>query len=159
MGAAFPELYKLVRVAAPQAAGSLTATDYICTKNANKVWFIISHSGASDNDMTFSFVEATEVAGTTTAAVTATSRIWSDIDAGASSDTLVAQTAAASFLIDTTTDVTCLAVLEWDPRQHTDGYDCINVVCDAGHASNFVEVLAVIEPRYAANQPPTAITD
>ena len=70
MGAALPELYKIVRVAAPQAAGSLTATDYICTKNANKVWFIISHSGASDNDMTFSFVEATEVAGTTTAAVT-----------------------------------------------------------------------------------------
>jgi hypothetical protein len=159
MGAAFPEKYKILKVTTVQHANTLTTMDYICTKNANKVWFIIQHDGAADDDMTFSFVEATEVAGTTTAAATATSRIWSDIDAGTSSDTLVAQTAAASLLVDTTTDVTALVVMEWDPRQHTAGYDCISLVTDAGHANNFVAVLAVVEERYAANQPPSAIID
>jgi hypothetical protein len=154
---ALPELYKIAKVTTVQHANTLTTTDYISTKNANKVYFLIAHDGAADDDMTFSFVEATEAAGTTTAAVTATSRIWTDIDAGTSSDTLAQVTAAASNLVDTTTMVTALVIMEWDPRQHTAGYNWISLITDAGHANNWVFACVFIEERYRADQPPTVI--
>jgi hypothetical protein len=154
---ALPELYKITKVTTVQHADSLTTTDYISTKNANKVYFLIIHDGAADNDLSFSFVEATEAAGTTTAAVTATSRIWSDIDNGTSSDTMAQETAAALWLLDTTTDLTAMAIMEWDPRQHTAGYNWISLITDAGHANNFVAAVVFVEERYRADQPPTVI--
>jgi len=146
-------------MAAPVAANAATY-DYICCKNAHKVWFVIQHyGGGGDTDLVLSLKEATDVAAGTSAAVTATFPIWSDIDAGTASDGLVRQTDAANYTIDTGAGADYLTVLEWDPAKHTAGYDCISVVDTGGNASNIVSVLAVIQERYPADQPPSAIID
>lgn len=154
-----PEKYKIVRVQQTVAANSFTLSDYISCKNAHKVWFLINHAGATDTDITFALDEATAVAGTTHAAVTATFPIWEDADAGTSSDTLVRQTDAASLVIDPATEGASMSIIEWDPAKHTSGYDCIAVSGSGGNASNTVTIFALIEERYPQATPPTAITD
>jgi hypothetical protein len=153
------EQFKLVRVQTVVAANAFTLSGYICCKNAQKVTFIVSHAGATDTDLTVGLTEATDVSGTGAAAVTATLPLWKDIDHGTASDTLVRATDAASEVIDPATEGSMLLVMEWDPRKHTDGYDCIAVSGSGGNASNTVWVLAIIEERYGQVTPPTAITD
>jgi hypothetical protein len=154
-----PENLKIVRVQQTVAANAFTMSDYICCKNAHKVWFLINHAGATDTDITFALNEATDVAAGTNAAVTATFPIWEDADAGTSSDTLVRQTDAASLVIDPATEGSSLSVIEWDPAKHTSGYDCIAVSGSGGNASDTVTIIALIEERYQQATPPTAITD
>jgi len=154
-----PENFKIVRVQQTVAANAFTMSDYICCKNAHKVWFLINHAGSTDTDITFALNEATDVAAATNAAVTATFPIWEDADAGTSSDTLVRQTDAASLVIDPATEGASLSVFEWDPAKHTSGYDCIAVSGSGGNASDTVTIIAIIEERYQQATPPTAITD
>ena len=154
-----PESMKLVRVQTVVACASFTLSDYICCKNAHKVWFVIGHAGANATTLTLGLTEATAVAGGTAAAVTATFPIWKDIDHGTTSDALIKQTDAATLAIAPTTDGACLAVFEWEPADHTAGYDCIAVSGSGGHANNTVWVMAFIDERYQQGTPPTAITD
>ncbi len=153
-----PEQCKIVLV--NNTAGNAVACDYICCKNAHKVWFLIFHAGANDTDLTLGLQEAVDVAATGGAsAVTATFPIWKDVDAGASSDLLVRQSDAASLVIDPATQNPVLAIFEWDPAKHTPGYDCISVSDSGGHANNTVQIIAFILERYQADQPPSAIID
>jgi hypothetical protein len=153
-----PENYKIVQVA-PTAAANAAAYDLINCKDAIKVWFVIQHQGTNDTDITISLQEAVQVAGTTTTAVTATFPIWVDTNAGTASDTLVKQTDAANYTINTGVTTDQLVVLEWDPVKHTDGYDCIRLADTGGNAGNYVTALAIIETRYPSATPPTAIVD
>jgi len=142
------------------SAANAVDCDFICMKNAQKVWFLIFHAGANDTDLAIGLTEATDVAAGTSAAVTATFPAWRDDDAGTTSDTLVKQTDAASFDIDPATENPVLMILEWDPAKHTAGYDCVAVSDDgAGHGSNTVQIFAVIAPRYKQATPPAVITD
>jgi len=159
MSFTLPENFKLVRVQTAVACNAFTLSDYICCKNAHKVWFIVSHAGANDTDLTVGLTEATTVAGGSAAAVTATVPIWKDTDHGTSSDTLVRATDAATDVIDPATEGAQLMVIQWDPSKHTAGFDCIAVSGSGGHANNTVWVLALIEERYPQATPPTAITD
>ena len=154
----FPEKYKIVGVVNGAAANSL-GCDYICTKNLKKLWFVIRHKGANDTDLTLSLTEATDVAAGTNAAVTATFPIWVDTDHGTSSDGLVRQTDAASYVIDPALYGSSLVVIEWDPVKHTTGYDCITLTGASGHGSNVVSVFAIGELKYASASPPSVITD
>jgi len=160
MSFTLPENCKIVQLDAANTAANALAADIICCKNALKVWFVVSHySGGGDTDLTLSLVEATDVSGSTTTAVTATFPIWSDTNAGTASDTLVRQTDAASYVINTGAGTDYLVVIEWDPAKHSDGYDCIQLADSGGNASNVINALAIIQERYQADQPPTAITD
>jgi hypothetical protein len=159
MGPTLPENYKLVPVGLPGAANGLTC-DYVCCKDAIKVWFIVSHNGASDTDLTLTLNEATNVAAGTTAAVTATCPIWQNTAAGTASDALARlATDAAVITINTSTTVPQFAVIEWDPMKHTAGYDCIALADSGGNASNFLSVVAIIETRLPQAAPPSAIID
>lgn len=141
------------------AGNALSTADYVCMKNVNKAWLVLVHQGANDTDLVVSFSEATAVAGTGAAAVTATMPIWKDVDAGSASDTLSRQTDAASLTIDPATQNPVLAVFEWDPAKFSAGYDCLAVVGTGGHASNYVMAMWFLDTRYPADQPPAAITD
>lgn len=155
-----PEQCKPVGVATPQAANGFSLSDYISCKNAHKIWFYIHHySGGGDTDLVVGLKEATAVAGTGAAAVTATVPIWSDSDHGTTSDGLARQTDAASYTIDTGAGTDYLVVIEWDPVLHTAGYDCIAVTGSGGNASNIVAITAHILERYPADPPPSAIID
>lgn len=154
-----PENCKLVIMDAPCLANAISA-DYICCKNAHKVWFVVQHyGGGGDTDLVLSLTEATNVAAGTTSAVTATFPIWVDVDAGTASDALVRQTDAYNYTIDTGAGADCLLVFEWDPAKHTAGYDCVTLTATGGNASNYVSLLAVMAERYQQATPPTAITD
>lgn len=157
-----PECFKPVlggSVLPIQAANALSVGDYICCKHVHRAWAVITHVGGNDTDLTLEFSEATTVAGGSAQDVTATSRIWADIDAGTGSDTLVRQTDAATFAIDPATMNPCLVVMEWDPSQFSSGYDCIAVKGNSGHGSNNVHVLWFLQMRDQADPPPSVIID
>jgi len=154
-----PEKYKIVQLDSAITAANALDCDIISCKNAHKVWFVVSHGGASDADLTLSLVESTDVTGSTTTAVTAKVPIWVDADAGASSDTLVKQADAASYVINTGSSVEQLVVIEWDPAKFSAGYDCIKLSDSGGGGSNVVNAIAIIETRYPQATPPAAITD
>lgn len=160
MGFTLPENCKIINVGKPGAANGLTC-DYVCCKDAIKVWFIVQHAGASDTDLTLTLNEATNVAAGTSTAVTATCPVWQNTTVGTTNDALARDaTDAAAITIDTTTNKNQLAVIEWDPAKHTAGYDCIALSDSGGDASNFLSVLAIIESRLpAAGGPPSAIID
>jgi len=157
MAFTFPEQCKIVNVAIPQAGNAVTY-DILSCKNAHKIWFIVTMDYAADTDGLYSLVESTDVAGTTTAAVTATFPIWYN-QALATSDTLVRTTDAASYTIDTGHGTDEMFVFEWDPAKHTAGYDCIQMADSGANASNYVSCIAVIQERYPGDPPPTSITD
>lgn len=153
----FPQSHKIVLLY--QGAANAVSCDVISCKTAHKVWFVVTHTGSSDTDLTLSLYEATDVAAGTNAAVATTCPIWADTDAGTSSDTLVAQTAAYSYTIDTGNYPNQVVVIEWDPAKHTDGYDCIYLADSGGNASNTCTIHAIIEDRYPGDSLPAVITD
>ena len=127
------------------AANAVTC-DTVSLKNVLKFWWLIFHAGANDTDLTLTPTQATDVASATNKATTTTHRIWSDIDAGTTSDTLVQQTAAASLVIDPATENPVLAVIEVDPDIHLDrenAYDCVYLADSGGHASNTIRIFGL----------------
>ena len=140
-------------------AANAVACDVVSTKNVNRLWFLVFHAGANDTDLTLQLQEATDVAAGTNAAVAVACPIWRDNDAGTTSDTLVLQTADDNIVIDPATANPVLAVIEWDPAKHTDGYDCIYLADSGGHANNTVQIFALCEMKYQQGTPPTVITD
>lgn len=157
----FPEKFKVVKLY--HGAANAVACDYICCKNVvGNVTFLIYHDdGGNDTDLTVGLIEATDVAAGTNAAVTATFPIYVDADCGTTSDTLVRQTDAAEYVINTGTvpGNDFLVAIEWDPAKHTAGYDCISVSDSGGNAGNTVTVLAVFESGYQGASLPSAIID
>jgi len=156
-----PENYKIVTVA-PTVAANAVVYDNISCKNAHKVWFLVYHQGTNDTDLTLSLIESTDVAGSTTTAVTATFPIWKNANVGSTTaDALTRQTDAASHVINTggSGNPDQLVVIEWDPAKFSAGYDCIKLTDAGGNASNFVTVIGILAPRFQQADPPTAITD
>lgn len=140
-------------------AANAVSCDTICCKNAHKVTFLVSHSGSSDTDLVLSLYEATDVASGTNAAVTTACPIEADTDAGTSSDTLVAQTAASGWTIDTGSYANQIFTIEWDPAKHTAGYDCVYLSASGGNANNNCMIYGLVETRYPQAVPPSAIID
>ena len=152
-----PEKCKIVSAFGPKTTAGATTGDYISLKNAHKVW-IVWHSveGASDT-CAISVNEATAVAGTGATTLSGTFPIWANQDC-ATSDTLVAQTAAAGLTTSATTK-TKQVVIEVDPAQFSAGFDCMAVVSGASSASNLSSCKYYILERYQQATPPAAITD
>ena len=161
-----PEMFKIVNVAPSQAANAVTY-DAICCKNAHKVWFIITQLYVADTDITFSLVEATDVAAGTTAAVTTAVPIWYNADVAAivtgdptgEIDALTKITSGYTHEFDTTLGKSQMCIIEWDPAKHTSGYDCIKLTDAGGNASNYVTAIAIIQERYPQASPPSAVVD
>lgn len=157
MAVTFPEHFKIVKLY--QGAANAVACDVVSMKNANKLWFVVTHTGAADTDLVLTLYESTDVAAGTNSAVTATCPIWVDLDMGTSSDTLARTTDAYAYTINTGTAPNQMMILEWDPSKHSAGYDCIYLTDSGGNASNTCTIHAVMDMRYKADQPPTVITD
>lgn len=152
----FPEKYKVVLL--NSTAANAVSCDVVSCKNAHKVWFLISHTGTNDTDLTLTLTEYTAVGGSSST-VTTTCPIWENSTAGTSDDTWTKITDAAAVVIDPATDTQYLGLIEWDPAKHTAGYDCITLADSGGNASNTCVILAIIEERYAQAEPPSAIVD
>lgn len=144
-----------------QGAANAVACDVICTKLIKKLWFLITHTGSTDTDLTLQLQEATDVAAGTNQAVTVACPIWRDNDAGTSSDVLAAQTPDDNIVIDPATQNGVVAVIEWDPAKHdhADGFDCIYLADTGGNAANVVSIIALCQMKYQGEQPPSVIVD
>ena len=127
------------------AANAVTC-DTVSLKHVLKFWWLIFHAGANDTDLVLTPTQATDVASATNKATSAVHAIWTDLDAGTASDTLVARTAAASLTIDPATENPVLAIIEVDPALHLDhanSYDCVYLADSGGHASNTVRIFGL----------------
>jgi len=156
-----PEAFKIVQGHEPVAANALANTaDVICCKNIKKLWAILHHySAGGDTDLVVTWNESTDVAAGTTAAITALSPIWYNIDT-ASADLLTRVTTdAATFTVDTEAALDQIWIVEWDPALFSAGYDCFQIRSSGGNAANYVSLLYIAEYRYQSNVPVSAITD
>lgn len=140
-------------------AANAVACDVVSMKNFHKGWFLVHHTGTNDTDLVLTIKEATDVAAGTNQTVPAAQRIWFDVDAGTTSDTLVEQAAATGLTIDPATQAPMVAVIEWDPSDHTAGYDCVYLGDSGGHASNFCTIWFLGAMRYPQATPVSSIID
>jgi len=152
-----PFSHKIVQLVNPKTTNGGVTSDVVSLKNAIKATIFIDVTQAVGHATAFSLKQATDVAAGTNAAGP-TSKIWANEDV-ATSDTLVAQTAAASYTV--TADVkNKQIVIEVDPASLTDGYDCIYITAaDSSQATNLMSASVFIETNYQRATPPAAITD
>lgn len=140
-----------------QGAADATACDVINLEQFHHGTFVVQHNGASDQDLTLTLYEATTVAAGTNAAVTVACPVYADTDMGSSSDTLVRQSDAYGFTIDTTTLKTQMWTIDIDASILSSGYPCVYLDASGGHASNVVNITFLGEPRFKSSSLPSAI--
>ena len=152
-----PTNRKLVQAFAPKTTNAALTSQVITVKNAIKVWLVLHFTNAAGFASVPTLKQATDIAAGTNAAGP-TSRIWANEDCAAT-DTLVAQTAAASYTM--AADVkNKMVVFEIDPASLTDGYDCIYcTIATSSQATNFVSGEWVIHTNFQQATPPSAILD
>lgn len=152
-----PENLKIVRGIEPKTDAAGTTGDYVNLKNYQMAWVIWFITQGNAATIACSISKATGVLPAGATAMTATVPIWTNEDL-ATSDLLVRQTDAASFTTSAATTHK-MVVMQIDPIVLGPTYDCIAAVTGASDVANLVSALYYLEPRYAADQPPTAITD
>ena len=118
------------------------------------------YSAGGDTDLVLSFLQATDVAATGAKAMSNTMPLAVNVDTSLT-DTMVAQTDAAGYTIDTGDgkDQIVQFLLDASLLDVNNDFDCIALHSTGGNASNLVSVLYQIDPRYAGQTPPTRITD
>lgn len=153
-----PEQFKIVQGAAPITTNGAVTGDYVSLKNVHRAWVIFELNQAVGHATVCSLMRATAVAPTGGTAVTELVKIWEN-EATGTSDTLVAQTDAAS--ITMTGDIADKqVVMQIDPELLTATFDCIAGKTSASSQStNHVSMTYILEYRYGQATPPTAITD
>lgn len=153
-----PEAFKIVQGHEPAIGSALLNTsDIVSCKNFKKLWAILSMTYVDDVDLVVTWNESTDVAGGTTAAITATCPIWGNIDTAAA-DLLARKTDAITFTIDTGAGKNQLWIVEFDPAKFSAGYDCFQIRM-SGAGASIVDVLYIGEPRYQSDVNVSAITD
>lgn len=153
---------KIVTGIAPVAMATTAGdADYVSLKNFESVSIILSvKNGTTVTGCAVTLKQATAVAGTSEKAL-AFSKMWANIDAGAS-DTLV-ETAVASntFTTDTTNSKDLLYVMEVDASDLdvANGFDCVRL--DGLLMANAVGSVTYVlnGPRYASSLAVSAIVD
>lgn len=155
-----PENYPII-TALPPCAGDTTgdSADAINTEGCNGVLVIFQHAGTNDNDITLTIHEGASAAEAAagTYAVAATFPIWA-VTGAATSDVPTRQTDAASYVIDSNGGGTYLICMYIPTSILTAGRPWIQLGNDAGHASNFISAIYILDgARYQQSTPLTAI--
>ena len=152
-----PTTFKIVQAFAPKTTNAALTSQVITVKNAIKVWLVLHFTNAVGFASVPTIKQATDIAAGTNAAGP-TCRVWANEDTAAT-DTLVAQTAAASYTM--AADVkNKMVVFEIDPASLTDGYDCVYcTIATSSQATDFVAGEWVILDNFQQATPPSAILD
>ena len=154
-----PAQLKPVQMLYPQTTNGSLSSQVISLKNVHKAWVVFEYTQAVGHATTPTLLQATSIAAGTNKAGPSVP-IWANQDCAAT-DTLVAQTAGASFAVSA--DVKHkMVVFEIDPTalDVNGGYDCIYFTeATSSQASNLVSATAYLLERYQQATPPTAILD
>lgn len=154
-----PEQFKIVdATAGPVTTNGGVTGDYISLKNAIEVYLVLQFTQAVGHATTVQPKKATAVDGTGVTNITIAQQIWSNLDT-ATTDTLVARTAATSYAL-TTAAKKMQVIIRIDPQSLGSDYDVLGfTVSDSSQATNFVSGQYFILERYQQATPPAAITD
>ena len=156
-----PFNFKIVDASAgPVTTNGGVTFDYVSLKNAIKVWIVLQFTQAVGHATSVQPKKATAVAGTGATNITKNAQGWKNEDT-ATSDTLVAATAATSFAVANTVKKKQI-IIEIDPANgdFDENYDVLGCsVSDSSQATNFVAAQYFIQTKYQAATPPAAITD
>lgn len=156
----YPQDFKLVTGTPPVTTNGGVTCDYVSLKNINMAWIEMDFTQAVAHATVITINKATAVAGTGVTPITSVVPIWLNDDT-ATTDTLVAQTAAVNFTLTADTNPKKV-VFQIDPASLVvgSGFDCIGVVITtSGQATNFVNVNYILDTSYKQATPPAAITD
>lgn len=154
-----PEIYKIVDA----SGGPITTTggytcDYVSLKNVHVAWIVVAFDNAVPHATLVQPQRATGVLPSGAVSITHTAEIWVNEDTSAS-DLLVRDTDATGFTVDAVTSKK-IVIFRIDPAELGAGFDVMGcTVAASGAATDFASVQYFLEERYAADQPPTAITD
>ena len=154
-----PQVSKIVEAITPQAGAAITG-DYVSLKNTGLCIVVVHVNQANAATMAISIQQATAVAGTSTKVITVAVPIWANEDC-ATSDTLVAQTAAVNFTTSAAVKQK-VVVFAIDPAtlDLANGFDCITVITGASNAANITSAMYyLVNYRYQQATPPAAISD
>lgn len=159
MNGTLHEHFKVVTGFPPAASGT---SDYVSLKNAGGVTAIaILDNATSVTGSTLTMTQAQAVAGTNAKPITSGTHSYQNIDTGAG-DTLSAATTSSGVITTDTTDNKNLMYIFEVPASALDianGFDCFSLV-NASGSSTVIGIVYILWPmRYAAANPPTAITD
>lgn len=157
MNISIPTRFKLVQAFAPKTTNAALTSQVITLKGAVKAWLVLHFTNAVGFASVPTIKQATDIAAGTNAAGP-TCRIWANEDTAAN-DTLVAQTAGASYTM--AADVkNKMVVFEIDPASLTDTYDCVYcTIATSSQATDFVSGEWLILPNFQQTTIPTAIID
>ena len=157
-----PQEMPLIEGNTPVLSNGLGTCDYISLKNAKGVLiFVHQYGGGNTDDLTLTVNQATNVAAAGAVALTtgAEFQIWVNADT-ATSDTMVKQTDAITYVIDNAATNNQMVALYIDARILSAGFDCVALVGAGGNVANIVSVLYMLDgARYQQTTPPSAITD
>ena len=152
-----PTKFKIVTAFAPKTTNAALTSQVVTLKNAMRAWLVLNFTNAVGFASVPTLKQATDIAAGTNAAGPS-SRIWANEDVAAT-DTLVAQTAAASYTM--AADVkNKLIIFEIDPATLTDGYDCVYcTIATSSQATDFVAGEWWIQGNFSQATLPSAILD
>ncbi len=140
---------------------SSSTPDYVSLKNYGHFTAVILVKNATTvTGSAITLKQATAVAGTSEKALAFT-KVWSNIDTGAT-DTLVETTVSSNtFTTDSTNSKNLMYVIEVDAAEldTANGFDCIRVGTANATAATVTVLYVLSNPRYAGATPPAAITD
>jgi hypothetical protein len=140
----------------PQTTNGNPGGINISLKNALKAYVVAIHrSGAAAAQGVVTLAQSTgnagSASGTGEKALTNNVPIWIN-EASDADSLLTATTAAKAYTFDINQTRTKIAVFEVDPIACMDlpnGFDCLVANVTGGDALNFIDVFAIIEPRYS----------
>jgi len=157
MNISIPTKLKVVQAFAPKTTNAALTSQVVTLKGAVKAWLVLHFTQAAGFASTPTIKQATDIAAGTNAAGP-TCRIWANEDTAAT-DTLVAQTAGASYAV--AADVKNKTVIfEIDPASLTDGYDCVYcTIATSSQATNFVSGEWLLQANFQQATIPSAILD
>jgi hypothetical protein len=142
---------------AADSAGRTSA--YRSLKNALKAYIVVHINQGNAATILLSLLQATDVSGAGSKAISATP-IFLCADS-ATTDALVAQTAAATFTTSAATKDK-VVVFELTPEQCMDvanGFDCIAISTGASDVANITEAMLHVLGSYQQATPPSTLTN
>ena len=144
-----PENAVPVALTPPVTTNGGVTGDYISLKLAHMVYIVLTFTQAVGHATGIDVTQASAVDGTGVKAITNTLPIWANEDI-ATTSILTRKTDAITYNV--TADIKGkIVVMQVDPASFdiANGFDCMGLtIDDSSQATNFVNALAYIEPRY-----------
>jgi hypothetical protein len=155
-----PEHMKVVQALPPTVNTGALVGDYVSLKTCHRCFILVNIVQGHATQPVITIEQATTVAMAGSTAITVAVPIWSNLDC-ATTDTLVARTAAVSYTLDVGL-ANKLVIFQVDPStlNVNGGFDCIGVKIGASNILNIISAVYLLtDLRYAQATPISAILD